>query len=440
MEIKLYHTNDIHSHLSDYDKIIRFLDDQRSKNAHTYYVDLGDHVDRSHPFTEATLGQGNIELLNKAGTNVATIGNNEGITLTQDDFNHLYDQAKFKVTCCNLFDMDGQLPRHILPYVIDEIAGVKFGFIGATAEFTPFYNALGWQVTEPIEAIRSQVEIIKPQCDVIIILSHLGMFADRRIAEEIEGIDVILGAHTHHHFDNGEMVNEVLIGAAGRYGQYIGEITLEVDGRIIRDKKAVLYTTDELASDGDNYYEQGKSILQEVLIKEPLELPRRLYSASYAPALLARELRDYLNADCALVNSGLIVKGFSGSGLTKYDLHQMLPHPINPVRIHLSGRELKEVIAMSAKHEHRDEIVKGFGFRGDLFGMYVWDNIGYIQSERAYYVGNEEIDNHKDYILATLDMYTFGRFFPQFVQNKKEYIMPEFLRDIMIIALQKEKG
>lgn len=440
MDIKLYHTNDIHSHLSDYDKIIRFLDDQRAKHPDAYYVDLGDHADRSHPFTEGTLGRGNVELLNRAGTKVATIGNNEGITLTHEDFNHLYDDATFEVTCCNLFDMDGNLPNHIHSYVIDEVSGIKIGFIGATAEFTPFYLALGWQVTEPIDAIRRQVEAIRAQCDVIVILSHLGMFADRRIAEEVEGIDVILGAHTHHHFDNGELVNGVLIGAAGRYGQYIGEISLSMDGRTITDKKAVLFTTDELAAGEDHYYKQGKEIMQQVLIQQPLQLPRRLFSASYAPSLLAHELRDYLHADCALVNSGLIVKGFDGENLTKYDLHQMLPHPINPVRIHLSGRELKEVIAMSMKHEHRDEIVKGFGFRGDLFGMYVWDNISYIQSERAFFVGGKEIDNHKDYVLATLDMYTFGRFFPQFVQNKKEYIMPEFLRDIMIIALQKEKG
>lgn len=161
VEMKLYHTNDIHSHLSTYNKIIRYLNDK----AHCWYVDLGDHVDRSHPFTEGTLGKGNVELLNQAGVDVVTIGNNEGITLTHDDFNHLYDDADFAVTCCNLVDEQGNYPAHIKPYIIEEKLGVKVGFIGATAEFTPFYKALGWNVLEPLTEIRKQVEIIKDDCE-----------------------------------------------------------------------------------------------------------------------------------------------------------------------------------------------------------------------------------------------------------------------------------
>ncbi|UTH14385.1 bifunctional metallophosphatase/5'-nucleotidase [Macrococcus equipercicus] len=437
MELKLYHTNDIHSHLMTYNKIIRFLADKRAQFPHTYYVDIGDHVDRSHPFTEGTLGRGNVQLLNEAGAGVVTIGNNEGITLTHEDFNHLYEDADFQVTCCNVTDLDGRLPENVKRHAIEDIHGITFGFIGATAEFTPFYRALGWNVTDPVEAIRTQVQAIKSQCDVIVILSHLGKFTDQRIAAEIHGIDIILGAHTHHHFDNGDLVNGVLIGAAGRYGEYIGELTLTFDGRQLTAKSARLVSTNELIDGEEDYYDQGRRILNEVITDHTLSLPRRLYSASVTTALLARELRLFLEADCALINSGLIVEGFEGPGFTKYDLHKMLPHPINPVKITLSGRELMEVIAMSMKHEHRGDIVKGFGFRGDLFGMYVLDNVGMIQSERQFSVGGRLIDVHQQYTLATLDMYTFGRFFPQFVQNEKEYIMPEFLRDVMMMALNR---
>lgn len=438
MRIKLYHTNDIHSHLATYKKIIQYIQDRREDLNTTYYVDLGDHVDRSHPFTEGTLGKGNVALLNEAGVNVATVGNNEGITLTHEDFNQLYEEANFPVVCANLHDLTGALPHHIKPYFIDDINGIKFGFIGVTAEFTPFYKALGWDVSEPFEAINRYIEIVRAQSDVVVILSHLGVFADRRIAEEIDGVDVILGAHTHHHFEEGEVVNGVLIGAAGRYGEYIGEVALDIEDKQIVNKTARLIWTDDLMDVEEDYYIQGKTALHDIVLERPVDLPRRLYSPSYTTALLAHELRTTFNADCALVNSGLIVKGYTGSVLTKYDLHKMLPHPINPVIIYLGGRELKEIIAESFKHEQRNEIVKGFGFRGDVFGNYVWDNIGYIQSERKYFVGNKLIDEKETYRLATLDMYTFGRFFPQFVQNDKEYIVPDFLRDVMLKALLKE--
>ncbi|MFP3472365.1 hypothetical protein R0J90_20130, partial [Micrococcus sp. SIMBA_144] len=60
-----------------------------------YVFDIGDHVDRWHPLSEATLGLGNVELLNEAGYDAVTIGNNEGITLDYDDLNNLYKEAEF---------------------------------------------------------------------------------------------------------------------------------------------------------------------------------------------------------------------------------------------------------------------------------------------------------------------------------------------------------
>ena len=49
-----------------------------------YLFDIGDHVDRSHSFTEGTQGKGNIKLLNEAGYDAVTIGNNEGITMSKE--------------------------------------------------------------------------------------------------------------------------------------------------------------------------------------------------------------------------------------------------------------------------------------------------------------------------------------------------------------------
>lgn len=439
MDIKIFHTNDIHSYLSNYKKITRYILDIKSESKDVLYLDLGDHVDRSHPYTEATLGQANVQLLNEAEVDVVTLGNNEGITLNFADFNCLYQHANFKVACCNLFDEAGNLPDNINKSVIHDKDGIKFGIIGATAEFTPFYKALGWVVTDPMEAISAEIKKIRSNVDIIIVLSHLGKFFDRTLAERHPEIDLILGAHTHHYFEQGEYVNGVLIAAAGRYGEYLGEVTLSFDGKKLVNKKARLINTDDIRNTEDDYYAQGKALLSETITDKQINLPRRLYSASFTTYILADKLMRFTGGECALINSGLIVNDYKGNQFSKYELHKMLPHPINPVKITLKGRELKEIINVSQQHEFKDEIVKGFGFRGDLFGMYILHNIGYIQSQQRYFIGTDEIDNHKNYKLATLDMYTFGRFFPQFVQNEKEYFMPEFLRDLMGTAIENNE-
>ena len=78
MRLTIYHTNDIHSHLHEYERIKVYMAEQRPRLNHpSLYVDLGDHVDLSAPITEATLGKKNVALLNEAKCDVATIGNNE---------------------------------------------------------------------------------------------------------------------------------------------------------------------------------------------------------------------------------------------------------------------------------------------------------------------------------------------------------------------------
>ena len=142
-------------------------------------------------------------------------------------------------------------------------------------------------------------------------------------------------------------------------------------------------------------------------------------------------LKDFTKSDAGLIHTGLIASPFEGGELTEYSLHKVLPHAINAVQIELTGREMKEVFTQANQHEYKDEIVRGLGFRGDIFGCFVTDNIHYIQSEREYYIGDELIDEKKKYTLGTLDMYTFGRIFPQFRYSKKEYIVPDLLRDII---------
>lgn len=441
MQIKIYHTNDVHSTFDNYNRITSFIQDMKKKYRDSMlYVDIGDHVDRSHPLTEATRGVANVEMLNEAQCDVATIGNNEGITLEKKDLETLYESAEFDVICANLRHKE----THELlfkPYVIKEVNGIKIGFVAATVEFTPFYEALDWEVSGAIDWIEKAVNEIKDTVDVIIVMSHLGMYDDELIANRMPEVDVILGGHTHHHFENGEWHNNTLMGAAGRFGDYVGEITLEIEDGVVAHKSAKLVDVNLLSSKHDKSYDRGKQLLSEPIFETTEPIERRLLSASRFMTALSNVLLSFTNSHATLINTGLVVKPFYGGELTMYELHKVLPHAINAVRIELTGRELKEVIHQSEDHEFQDMIVKGMGFRGDIFGRFVMHNVGYVESKREYFVyeGSSPvmIDDHETYYLGTLDMYTFGRIFPQFKSAKKDYLIPDMLRDIVKVAYEE---
>ncbi|PKI12104.1 bifunctional metallophosphatase/5'-nucleotidase [Staphylococcus shinii] len=431
MKLTIYHTNDIHSHLHEYARITEYLIQERPKlQHHSLYLDIGDHVDLSAPVTEATMGIKNVELLNAAHCDIATIGNNEGMTISHDALNTLYDNATFDVTCANVFDEQGRLPRNMSSSFIKVIDGVRILFIAATAPFTPFYRALDWIVTNPLAAIKDEIKANEGAYDLLVIMSHVGVFFDEKLCQEVPEIDLILGSHTHHYFENGEINNGVLMAAAGKYGHFLGEVTLEIENNSIIKKEATLHPVDGLPEVETHFDEEGKMLLNDSVIDQPISLPRRTDTITQTAHILAESIFEFTNADCTIINAGLIVNGIDAERLTEYDIHQMLPHPINAVRIRLSGLELKNIIIKSQKQEYLNEHAQGLGFRGNIFGGYILYNLGFIESESRYFINGELIHDDETYVLGTIDMYTFGRYFPTLKDQPTDYLMPEFLRDI----------
>ena len=372
--------------------------------------------------TEATVGQKNIELLNEAHCDIATIGNNEGMTISHDALQNLYNDADFKVICTNVIDEEGHLPHHITSSYIKEIKGTRILFVAATAPFTPFYRALDWIVTDPLAAIKDEINAHQGEYDFLMVMSHVGIFFDELLCQEIPEIDVIFGSHTHHHFEHGEINNGVLMAAAGKYGYYLGEVNI---------------TIETLPLVETHFEEEGRALLSKPVVNHHVNLVKRTDVVTRTSYLLAESVYEFSRADCAIVNAGLIVNGIEADKVTEYDIHRMLPHPINIVRVRLTGKQLKQVIQKSQKQEYMHEHAQGLGFRGDIFGGYILYNLGFIESEDRYFIGDEEIQNDKQYTLGTVDMYTFGRYFPLLKGLSTDYIMPEFLRDIFKEKLLK---
>jgi 5'-nucleotidase len=440
--IHIYHTNDLHSHFEHWSRIRDFLKMRKQwhldEGEPVYLFDIGDHVDRWHPLSEATLGKGNIDFLNEVGFDAVTIGNNEGITLDYEDLNGLYENAEFHVIVGNLLDQSSQPPRWAKTYHIYQTnSGMKIGIIGLTAYFKPFYKALGWNITSPLDELEKLVQELHPQVDMVILLSHLGIRDDELIATRFPEIDVILGAHTHHVLHQGKEIKGTMLGAAGKYGHYVGHMMVEVDtaNKKIVGKKAQLYEQQELPpaemeeQENLEWYQKGEALLRGKVTELAQPLAVDWFNPSPLPDVLCDGLAEWCEADCAFLNSGLLIDGLEEGAVTKQDLHRILPHPINPCLIEMKGAELKEIIKQTFNEEWPHLQVKGLGFRGKVMGRFVYTNIQF--NGREILIGQKPIDPQKIYKLALPDMFTFGHFFPDLQRLEKKYFMPEFLRDIL---------
>ncbi|TFE03805.1 bifunctional metallophosphatase/5'-nucleotidase [Jeotgalibacillus salarius] len=438
--ITLYHTNDLHSHFENWPRIHQFLIQQRrmleQEGEEVFLFDIGDHADRSHPLTEGSSGKRNVDMLNHAGYDAVTIGNNEGITFSYDELNELYDHAEFEVILANLFTSEGKRPDWARPYLIKTTkSGIKIGITAVTAEYPVFYEKLGWHITSAKDELKAQVRAMKDKVDVIILLSHLGIREDEWVAEECPDIDVIMGGHTHHVLENGRLHHQVLLAAAGKFGMYTGKVEIDFDhvSRKVSGATATLYETGGLPKADDQEAEwlaEGKELLSNeiTVLDQPIQ-HNPLQEESPLTNLLAEAILEWCDADLSIVTGGLLLHSLEAGPVTEYDLHHILPHPINPCLVELTGSELKEVIRQSRHQAWPTTVIRGLGFRGTILGEFVYK--GLEEKEHQFYVGNELVRSDQVYRIATVDMFTFGFFFPEMQRAKKYYFMPEFLRDIL---------
>ncbi|KOY82125.1 bifunctional metallophosphatase/5'-nucleotidase [Lysinibacillus macroides] len=442
-KIHIFHTNDLHSHFKYWPRMQSYVKEQRKKleklGETSYLFDVGDHLDRSNVYTDATVGKGNVQLLNEAHYDVVTIGNNEGITLSHQELFHLYNDAKFEVVVANLYAADGNNPAWLKPYIVlTTEQGTKLGVIAATAMFEVYYEELDWQMDEARSTLLRLAHQLRKEVDIVVCLSHLGITEDELLAEECPEIDVIFGSHTHHVFPEGKYINGVLLTGGGKFGQYIGHVTIMYDKKI----KKVVKKMDMLMHNKDlpivqneqdivQFLEdEGKRILNTPVFITEKSYNKEWFHYSQLSDLFAHAILEKSGADCALFNAGIFLDGLPKGTVTALDLHRIFPHPINLCTIELSVTEMKEIYLQSKNEEWPYIELKGLGFRGVIFGKILTYGFS-MNDDRQLLMNGKLADQDRIYKLVTLDLFTFGYFYPSFKYAKKQYILPDFLRNIM---------
>lgn len=455
--IYFYYTNDFHSYFDHWPQIVTFLEQkrkERNERSEAYWtVDIGDHLDRVHPITEATMGKANIELLNEANYDFATLGNNEGITLSYSHLYHLYDEATFDVLCANVYSLDGDNPPWLQrSKVIRTESNVKIGLFGITAPFSTYYNLLGWE-TEAIDAtVAREVNHLQAEADIIILLSHVGIDEDYRMAKLFPEIDCIIGGHTHHLLQHGKYVNDTLITAAGKHCAHVGEVQLvwDHDQQRLVEKYASAtrithlhknYATKQRINELD---EMADVILNKPIIEANEQISIDWFKETDIMKLWTEKLREWTGADCAMLNAGLLIEPFEAGTITYKNVHEICPHPINPCVVTVSGDELQEIVrAVFTEHFMQLEL-KGFGFRGKKLGRMIFSNLDVemnvypdgSETVKEILFAGKKLERNREYKVATADTFTFGRLLPPVARaRKKRLYLPEFIREILVQTL-----
>lgn len=457
--IHILHTNDLHSQFARMPHIATCLKIHRqqweAQGDLVLTIDIGDHLDRMNVKTEATWGQANVDVLNKSGYQYVTIGNNEGLTLPKEQLDHLYRRAGFTVVLGNLLEPQaGDVPSWAVPYAIHEWNECRIALFGVTAPFTSFYQLLGWEMREPFSFLQEQIQAVRREVDVVVVLSHLGLHEDRRMAEEIQGIDVILGGHTHHVLEKGERLGSTLIAQVGRFGEYVGHVRLELDAaQKVVAAGAELFPSVQYPPDLEllQVLQQEREAAEQVLAEKVVELETDLeidwLQETPFGSFLAASLRRWTNAEIGLANGGLLLSPLKRGTVTRKDLLACVPHPINPCAVTLTGEQLQRVLQRAVQPDFVQSELRGFGFRGKIAGWMGIDGLKVHYRESAereivqVWVNGEPLQLTRTYRVGTIDMFMFNRrLLPELVEGcDHQFYLPEVLREVFALTLHDKQ-
>ena len=435
VEVKIYHTNDMHASISAMSRLSHFIRRLRQADQAagivTFYWDAGDAADRNIEVVSLTKGAAFYDVLNAMGIELQASGNDLSMTYGPQVLADCAARADFPILAANLRDgPEGAIVPGLQESTIIEFSPeVKIAVFGLTAPADGIYEVFGYHLPKTIAFTSQLIARLKSEAiQGIVLLSHLGLAEDRLLAEAVDGIDLIVGSHTHDLIPAGEWVNGTLIVQAGEYARCVGCIHLELadeTGGIVAARAEVLEVPP------DEFPDPIFEAALETANREIAELKNRVIGELESPLetsffvesrfgnFSADALRSYMQAEIGILMSGLLTGGLPEGKITLGDLNSACFTTANPCRSNLQGRDLK-----AALEKGLDPSVYSFmhkSFRGSPIGIPQISGIEVRFDPAAKVgmkiskitVGGEYLDPDRSYLVAHTDaevMPEFGYF------------------------------
>ena len=389
-ELSVGYVNDIHGQTNNMLRILSGLrgDLKLSGGDNTIGDESNKQINRSV-----------MKFLNMAGIKATALGNHE-LDTTQLDFVNTASEYNGAVLAANLnqADIEKQSPEDIKNLnraklgniiknsVVTEVKGEKVGLIGTAPidlkeRITHPENHSDCKVEElgkTIELVQKEADDMKKQgINKVFLLSHLGHETDKIVAQKTEGIDVIVGGHTHELLKDireGENLfysktgEPVIITEAGKNGKNFGLLNLTFD------KDGIITKVQNNIADSNDFH---RSLIHQYIFNQIIGTPEEVGYIAFAPDapmtlieenphanFMCDAMRYEMDADISLWNNGG-PRGFFRKG--KIDSREV--KDIAPFYDHVSVADVSEKKIVNMFKRAVETTYKSQGYKPGLLAV-----------------------------------------------------------------------
>lgn len=364
--------------------------------------------------SKLTKGEANIRLMNLLGYEFMALGNHD-FDFKPDRTRELDEMAHFPIRGANVTDTVSGKPFPGVPYTIISKAGLRIALLAAgyrnTALTTSSENVKGLRFTESNAVIKKYIDDLKNKADLIVLVSHEGMEYDRKLAGEVEGINIIIGGHSHDVTSQAEKINDTWIVQAFSHGMALGVTKVSLNAKNIDDVETDIrwlwsdkYKPDnEMAQAVNEVAAPFREKLFEVIGHTGTPIPRNYKSGSPFDYLIGRILTEKTQSEAALlpgVGYGITI---NKGEIKRMDLYALLPHDSKLVTVELQGSQLLKILEQSAENQEPADISQSVGGIIQTPGIEWTADLSKPVGQRVsgVKIGGKDIEESRWYKLAT---------------------------------------
>jgi 5'-nucleotidase len=350
-KILILSVNDMHASFEKLPRLKHLADSLRCLYPNMLVLSAGDNR-TGNPFNDqypvSSLPM--TELMNYAGFDASAVGNHD-FDAKIDGLMDMVNYSHFPYLAANV-ELPDSLKGRLQGYKIFTMAnGVRVGVLsllqlnGSGIPDTHPKNVEGvrfYPVRETIERHR----FLRKECDIVILLTHLGLAVDQQLAEEYADFaDIIVGGHSHTKIEGGLTRNGVLITQAENKLKYATVTTIETNGKAIVGKRAELVDLKAMPSDKSaealvKYFSDNDELNQVIG-----QLADSIWDEETMGGLMGQSWIGETQADVAVINSGNVrIPELPAGDIHLADVFRIDPYDNDVILLELTGEELKALL------------------------------------------------------------------------------------------------
>ena len=372
------------------------------------------------------------------GVTASAVGNHE-CDMKSQIWEKEIDNMPAKLLACNIKNADdSSITKHFEKSYVQEINGTKYGIIGtlpsdliSRVKYGKVFQDQKFEpgnLDETIQSIQIEIDKLKKQgINKIILLSHSGYGYDIEIAKRTDGLDVILGGHSHTllkdvksnvNLFNSKSGEPVVITQAGRDGKNFGILNLEFnkDGVITKVQNNVAITRNfPRNAIARKAFEQflGKPEIVGTIRTAPPILTNDLISPNPLAYYGADAIKELSGAEISLIGAANIRGSLEKGIIDTAGIEEISPFKNKILKINYTEKEIVDAIKLCAKsfvnRNNKPGIMYASGLRYTVTQEGEVLNLSYVDKngkETPIDLNNPRED--KTYSVAINDYYSSG--------------------------------